>query len=127
MGGTLPTLMRHSSTSPSRSRTATRRSATSTTGRGGRTRRCARGGTCTTSATRPESAASGRRYGDVRHTVPVSDIAVTEYVLTADGAHLAYQVIGEGGLTLVVLPGVTIPIDLMWEDPNLIRIGRRLS
>jgi len=57
----------------------------------------------------------------------VSDIPVTQYVVASDGAHLAYQVIGHGALDLVFDPGISIPIDLMWEDPGVARVGRCLS
>ena len=36
-----------------------------------------------------------------------------------DGAYIAYEVFGVGPVDLVVEPGITFPIDLMWELPQL--------
>ncbi|MCA1845423.1 MAG: adenylate/guanylate cyclase domain-containing protein [Actinobacteria bacterium] len=52
---------------------------------------------------------------------------VTQYVITDDGAHLAYQVVGDGRLDVVFYPGISIPIDLMWEEPGVARVGRCFS
>jgi class 3 adenylate cyclase len=57
----------------------------------------------------------------------VSDTPVTQYVRAVDGAHLAYHVSGGGALGFVVLPDPSIPIDLMWDEPGMVRIRRRLS
>jgi class 3 adenylate cyclase len=56
----------------------------------------------------------------------VSDVPATQYARSADGTRLAYQVIGEGPLDLVFMPGYG-PVDLMWDEPGSIRVNKRLS
>jgi class 3 adenylate cyclase len=43
------------------------------------------------------------------------------------GRHVAYQVVGDGPVDVLVNSPVFSPIDLMWEDPNLARFLERLS
>ena len=52
---------------------------------------------------------------------------VTRYATTADGVTHAYQTAGTGPLDLLVLGGFTVPLDLMWEEPSLVRFRNRLS
>jgi class 3 adenylate cyclase len=52
---------------------------------------------------------------------------MTQYAKLADGERLAYQVVGSGALDVVVLAASTIPIDMFWEDPGLVRFRDRLS
>jgi class 3 adenylate cyclase/pimeloyl-ACP methyl ester carboxylesterase len=58
--------------------------------------------------------------------VLVGDIPETQYVRTASGAHLAYQVSGDGPLDLI-LPQVGSHVDLAWEMPTYARVYRRLA
>jgi pimeloyl-ACP methyl ester carboxylesterase len=51
----------------------------------------------------------------------------TRYAKTADGAHIAYQVVGEGPVDLVFVMGWTSNIEAMWEEPNLARFLSRLA
>jgi class 3 adenylate cyclase len=51
----------------------------------------------------------------------------TSYARSADGTALAYQVTGDGPFDLAVLLGHAVPTDLMWDDPGLVRIRRRLG
>jgi class 3 adenylate cyclase len=51
----------------------------------------------------------------------------TKYVRSVDGTKIAYQVIGDGPIDLLVLAGVGTPLDLMWDEPSLSRISRRLG
>jgi class 3 adenylate cyclase len=51
----------------------------------------------------------------------------TKYARSADGTKLAYQVTGDGPLDLVVLHGLAVPVDLMRENPGLVRISKRLG
>ena len=51
----------------------------------------------------------------------------TQYARSADGTNLAYQVSGDGPLDLLFMPGTGVPVDLMWDDPGLIRVRRRLG
>ena len=49
------------------------------------------------------------------------------YTKASDGTHLAYQVFGDGPLDLVLVWGGMSHIELMWENPTLARIFRRLA
>jgi pimeloyl-ACP methyl ester carboxylesterase len=51
----------------------------------------------------------------------------TRYAKTADGVHIAYQVVGEGPLDLVFVMGWTSNIEAMWEEPDLARFVSRLA
>ena len=51
----------------------------------------------------------------------------TRYAKTADGVHIAYQVIGKGPPDLVYVPGWISNIDLMWEEMRLANYLRRLT
>jgi pimeloyl-ACP methyl ester carboxylesterase len=62
-----------------------------------------------------------------RQTVMVTSSPATSYARSADGTALAYQVTGDGPFDLVVLLGHAVPIDLMWDDPGLVRVRRRLG
>ncbi|MGH2547142.1 MAG: alpha/beta fold hydrolase, partial [Actinomycetota bacterium] len=46
---------------------------------------------------------------------------------TADGAHIAFQVVGEGPLDLVFVMGWTSNVEAMWEEPDLARFLSRLA
>jgi len=50
----------------------------------------------------------------------------TRYARSGD-VNVAYQVLGEGPLDLVYVPGWVSNIELMWEDPELARFLRRLA
>ena len=41
----------------------------------------------------------------------------TQYAQSDDGVHIAYQVLGEGELNIVAVPGLISHLDLWWEDP----------
>jgi DNA-binding SARP family transcriptional activator/pimeloyl-ACP methyl ester carboxylesterase len=43
------------------------------------------------------------------------------------GSALAYQVLGDGPIDLVFLPGFTGHLEIRWEDPTLSRLFRRLA
>ncbi len=57
----------------------------------------------------------------------MDDRPVTRYARTSDGASIAYQVTGAGGLDFVVSSALSFPIDLLWEDPGFVRFARRLG
>ena len=40
--------------------------------------------------------------------------------------HIAYQVVGEGPLDLVYVPGWVSHVELAWEEPTLARFLERL-
>jgi class 3 adenylate cyclase len=56
----------------------------------------------------------------------VTDAPETRYARSADGTNLAYQVSGDGPLDLVFV-SLTLPIDLLLEDPGFVRVRRRLG
>jgi class 3 adenylate cyclase len=49
----------------------------------------------------------------------VTETPDTRYAETADGAHLAYQVWGDGGRDLVFVGDAWVPADMLWEEPQL--------
>ena len=51
----------------------------------------------------------------------------TRYAQTADGIHIAYQVIGEGERDIVFVPGLMSHLELLWEDRHTSDFFRRLS
>ena len=53
-------------------------------------------------------------------------IPETRYA-SSDGVSIAYQVLGEGPVDLVVVPGWVSNIDLFWEDPSVEEFFRRLA
>lgn len=54
------------------------------------------------------------------------EIPETKYAKSGD-VHIAYQVVGNGPLDLVFLPGWITHVELAWEDPAEARFLRRLS
>jgi pimeloyl-ACP methyl ester carboxylesterase len=55
----------------------------------------------------------------------MSDVAETVYAKTVDGAHVAFQVLGEGPVDVVLLAeGVS---ELAWDVPEYERVFRRLA
>lgn len=57
----------------------------------------------------------------------MADGPITQYASTSDGGNVAYQVFGDGPVDLLVLHAITVPTDLLWEDPGLTRTRDRLS
>jgi DNA-binding SARP family transcriptional activator/pimeloyl-ACP methyl ester carboxylesterase len=51
----------------------------------------------------------------------------TRYALTADGIHIAYQVLGEGERDIVFVPGLLSHLDLLWEADETAAFFRRLA
>jgi pimeloyl-ACP methyl ester carboxylesterase len=51
----------------------------------------------------------------------------TRFAKTADGVHIAYQVVGHGPVDLVWVMGWTSNVEAMWEEPDLARFLSRLS
>src|SRR5438132_14126715 len=50
----------------------------------------------------------------------------TQYTRSSD-LHIAYQVVGEGPLDLVYVPGWVSHVELAWEEPTLARFLQRLA
>ena len=51
---------------------------------------------------------------------------VTQYARSGD-VHIAYQVLGEGPLDIVYVPGWVSHVELAWEEPSLARFLNRLA
>ena len=49
-----------------------------------------------------------------------------KYAKSAD-VHIAYQIIGNGPIDLVLVPGWVSNIEIFWEEPALVRFLQRLS
>lgn len=71
------------------------------------------------------SPARERRSGDGVQNARV--IPETRYVRSSDGVHIAYQVLGDAELDLVLAPGFVSHLEHSWEDPALARFLRRLG
>ena len=57
----------------------------------------------------------------------MADVPETGYARTPEGVSLAYQVLGDGPIDLVVVPQASMPIDLLWEEPAIVEFLRRLA
>ena len=57
----------------------------------------------------------------------VLDPPRTRYAKTADGVHIAYQVVGDGPRDLVFVPGLVNHLDFMWQDRHANRFFSRLA
>jgi class 3 adenylate cyclase len=55
------------------------------------------------------------------------DTPETRYAKTADGVHIAYQVVGDGPGDLVFAPGFVFNVEQVWEWPDVARFARRLA
>jgi pimeloyl-ACP methyl ester carboxylesterase len=53
-------------------------------------------------------------------------IPETKYAKSGD-VHIAYQVVGDGPLDLVLVPGAFSHVELWWEDPAIASFLRRLA
>lgn len=51
----------------------------------------------------------------------------TRYAQRPDGVNIAYQVVGDGPLDLILSPGFVSHLDLLWSDPGYTRLIRGLS
>ena len=57
----------------------------------------------------------------------MADLPETRYVKTASGRHVAFQVVGDGPIDVLVNRSPMFPIDLMWDEPRLAHFLNRLS
>jgi pimeloyl-ACP methyl ester carboxylesterase len=62
-----------------------------------------------------------------RQTVVVVDSPDTRYAKTADGVHIAYQVLGDGPFDLVLVTGYVSHVELAWDDPEIADFLRALA
>jgi len=68
-----------------------------------------------------------RRRSRVGQTcVAVTEIPETRFAETP-GGRIAYQVVGDGPVDVLVAHGPFFPIDLMWDEPSLVRFLDGLS
>jgi pimeloyl-ACP methyl ester carboxylesterase/class 3 adenylate cyclase len=51
----------------------------------------------------------------------------TRYAKTADGVHIAYQVVGDGPIDMVFVMGWVTNIEVMWDSPDFARFLDRLA
>jgi DNA-binding SARP family transcriptional activator/pimeloyl-ACP methyl ester carboxylesterase len=51
----------------------------------------------------------------------------TRYVQTADGVHIAYQILGHGDRDIVFVPGLMSHLELLWESPETGEFFQRLA
>jgi len=58
--------------------------------------------------------------------LPVAEVPETRFAETS-GGYIAYQVVGDGPVDILVAHTAAFPIDLMWEEPSLVRFLDRLS
>ena len=70
---------------------------------------------------RQHDATAGRLW------VVVAGAPKTRYTRTADGVHVAYQVLGAGPLDLIYIPFAASHLESMWEQPSVARWFRRLA
>jgi class 3 adenylate cyclase len=57
----------------------------------------------------------------------MADLPETRYARTAGGGQVAYQVVGDGPIDVLVNRATIFPIDLMWDEPRLVHFLNRLS
>jgi class 3 adenylate cyclase len=55
------------------------------------------------------------------------DVPATRYTRARDGAHIAYQVSGDGPIDLVYVPGWSSRLEMSWEQPLDARFFRSLA
>lgn len=56
------------------------------------------------------------------HNVPE-----VHYAMSEDGAHIAYQIFGDGPIDLVMVPGFVSHLEHFWESPAFARVNRQLG
>jgi class 3 adenylate cyclase len=57
----------------------------------------------------------------------VPDVQPPIQYTTAGGATIAFQVVGDGPVDLIVVPGFLSHVEASWDDPVLVRFNRRLA
>jgi class 3 adenylate cyclase len=69
----------------------------------------------------------GEEIGSTRPYASAVEQPDTSYVRRPDGVSIAYQVVGDGPLDVVVVPGFISHLDLQWTDPGFARFMERLT
>ena len=57
----------------------------------------------------------------------MAEVPETEYAQVPSGSHVAYQLVGDGPMDVLVHRPTIFPVDLMWEEPRLAYFLNRLS
>ena len=57
----------------------------------------------------------------------MTDVVETRFALSQGGEHVAYQVVGNGPIDVLVVRTSLFPVDLMWDEPRLVHFLNRLS
>ena len=57
----------------------------------------------------------------------VRDDIETRYATVDGGGQVAYQAIGDGPIDVLVNSMSGVPVDMMWEEPRVVRFLDRLS
>ena len=57
----------------------------------------------------------------------MTDVPETRYAKTADGVHIAYQVLGEGRVDMIFVMGWVTNLEVVWEEPAFARFLGRLA
>ena len=55
------------------------------------------------------------------------EIPDTRYAVTDDGVHIAYQVVGDGPIDIVLICAFVTHVELFWELPSFEQLVRALS
>jgi hypothetical protein len=63
----------------------------------------------------------------VRRKIRIVEIPETRYSRSEDGVHIAYQVLGDSDLDLIVSPGFVSHLEHSREEPHMARFFRRLA
>jgi DNA-binding SARP family transcriptional activator/pimeloyl-ACP methyl ester carboxylesterase len=66
-------------------------------------------------------------YSDPRRAAGGDWVPPQTRYADSDGIHIAYQVLGDGPLDIVAVPGIVSHLDLWWQDPATTRFFRRLA
>ncbi len=68
-------------------------------------------------------------FGAVSHEEwgVVVEVPETRYARSSDGSQIAYQVIGDGAVDVLVVSPSFVPIELLWDEPRTVRFLHRLS
>src|SRR6478672_3785703 len=56
-----------------------------------------------------------------------AEVPETRFAQTSGGGLVAYQVVGDGPIDVLVTRPMTFPVDLMWEEPRIASFLNRLS
>jgi class 3 adenylate cyclase len=59
--------------------------------------------------------------------VGVRDVPETRYATVEGGGRVAYQAVGGGPVDVLVIRAPSFPVDMMWEEPRVVRFLDRMS